>query len=382
MTETDVLVIGAGPTGLALAAELRRLGVVPTIIDGQPVGANTSRAAVVHARTLEALEPLGVSRELIQVGVRVPVFRARSRDRALISIDFTRLPSVFQFTLMCPQDMTEAALRRCLEAQGGHVEQPSTLVGFHAQDQSVTAVLSDGGATKVVKARWVVGCDGMHSTVRTQSGIAFVGNEYEESFVLADVHMHWPLSRDEVSLFFSPEGLVVVAPLPHNRFRIVATLDKAPEVPSIGLMQAILNSRGPSVSPGRIRDIVWSSRFRIHHRGARCFRQGPILLCGDAAHVHSPAGGQGMNAGIQDGVSLAKVLAQTLRDGNANRLDDWAHARHEVARDVVALADRLTRIATMKSRPGQALRNTALGLIGRLPGVRSSLAKKLAELDA
>src|SRR5262249_33840494 len=159
-------------------------------------------------------------------------------------------------------------------------------------------------------------------------GIGFAGEAYELSFVLADVRMQWPLSRDEVTLFYSPKGLVVVAPLPDDHFRIVATMDEAPETPSAEFMQAILDARGPETDPGRIREVAWSSRFRIHHRVAETPRKGRILLCGDAAHVHSPAGGQGMNTGIQDSVSLAAALARTLQDGDEARLDEWAEARH------------------------------------------------------
>ena len=182
-------------------------------------------------------------------------------------------------------------------------------------------VRSDDGAKQTIRALWLVGCDGMHSTVREQSGVAFTGAVYEQSFVLADVRMDWPLSRKEVTLFYSPDGLVVVAPLPEEHFRIVATVDQAPEVPSAEYMQAVLDRRGPTEQPGRIREVVWGSRFRIHHRIAETRRLGRILLCGDAAHVHSLAGGQGMNTGIQDSVSLAEALTKTLSDRDESRLD-------------------------------------------------------------
>jgi 2-polyprenyl-6-methoxyphenol hydroxylase-like FAD-dependent oxidoreductase len=198
--------------------------------------------------------------------------------------------------------------------------------------------------------------------------------------VLADVRMDWPLSRYEVTLFYSPKGLVVVAPLPDERFRIVATVDEAPEVPSLDFMQEVIDARGPTTNPGRMRDVAWSSRFHIHHRVAQSPRKGRVLLCGDAAHVHSPAGGQGMNTGIQDSVSLAEALTGTLADGEESRLDAWAAQRHRVATDVVALTDRMTRVATMKSPTGKALRNVAVMFAGHLPPVRAAVARTLAEL--
>ena len=181
----------------------------------------------------------------------------------------------------------------------------------------------------------------MHSKVREQARIDFDGAAYGQDFVLADVHMQWPLSRKEVTLFYSPDGLVVVAPLPDDqssdRYRIVATVDQAPESPTSDYVQSVLDRRGPTADPGRIHDIVWSSRFHVHHRIAKSPRKGRILLCGDAAHVHSPAGGQGMNTGIQDAASLARVLTEVLRDGDEARVDVWASERHRVARDVVTM---------------------------------------------
>jgi 2-polyprenyl-6-methoxyphenol hydroxylase-like FAD-dependent oxidoreductase len=378
---TDVLIAGAGPTGLTLAAELRRCGADPLIIDRQPAGANTSRACVVHARTMEVLEPLGATRDLLARGVKVPIFRIRDRDRALLTIDFSEIASPYPFTLMCPQDRVERCLLSRLEERGGSVVRPCELVRWQAFETHVEAEVRTEGTRQAIKARWLIACDGMHSTVREQSGIAFVGAAYEQSFVLADVHMHWPLSREEVTLFYVPQGLVVVAPLPDDHFRIVATVDEAPELPSADFMQSLLDMRGPATHPGRIRDVVWSSRFHIHHRVAQSLRKGRILLCGDAAHVHSPAGGQGMNTGIQDSVSLAQALTNTLKNGGEAQLDAWAAERHRVATDVVARTDRMTRMATMKSRAGQALRNTAIAFAGHLPPIRAALAKTLAELD-
>ena len=382
-TETEILIVGAGPTGLALAAELIRRGIDPVIIDRQAAGANTSRACVVHARTLEVLEPLGETTDLLALGVKVPIFRIRDRDRTLITIDFSEIDSPYPFTLMCPQDRIERTLleppakirrRRCaavpvcqLQAIGSEISRRGLRIN---------------GAARTVTAKWLIGCDGMHSTVRDLSGVEFVGAAYQQSFVLADVHMEWPLSREEVTLFYSPDGLMVVAPLPDDHFRIVATVDEAPELPSADFMQALLDRRGPAIHPGRIRDVVWSSRFHIHHRVAKNLRKGQTLLCGDAAHVHSPAGGQGMNTGIQDGISLGEALAMTLKDGDDDRLEAWATERHRIASDVVRMTDRLTRIATMKSRAGQHLRNVAVTLAGHMPPVRAALASKLAELDA
>jgi len=381
-SQTDVLIIGAGPTGLALSAELRRRGVEALTVDRIAEGANTSRAAVVHARTLEVLEPLGIVPTMLHEGVTVPIFRIRDRDKTLLMVDFKEIPSAYPFTLMCPQNKTEAILLAKLRALGGDVVRPAEATTLKPGPDSVAIDIVTNGIASSVNARWVVGCDGMHSRVREEAAIAFSGEAYEQSFVLADVCMDWPLVRDEVSLFFSPEGLVVVAPLPQDRYRIVATADDAPEHPSVAYMQALVDARGPHASPAHIREGVWTSRFRVHHRVADNPRKGRVLLCGDAAHVHSPAGGQGMNTGIQDAMSLAGVLADVLSGADDAALDSWAAARHAVAKDVVALADRMTRVATLGSPALRTLRNAAIGAAGHLPFLTHALARKLAELDS
>jgi 2-polyprenyl-6-methoxyphenol hydroxylase-like FAD-dependent oxidoreductase len=378
----EILIAGAGPSGLALTVELTRRGANPVIIDRQAAGANTSRACVVHARTMEVLEPLGVTPDLLAEGVKVPIFRIRDRDRLLLTIDFSDIPSCYRFTLMIPQNRIEQILLQHLEKLGRSVVRPCELISYSASASQIEAQVQANGSTQSIRAKWLIGCDGMHSRVREQSGIAFSGGEYEASFVLADVHMQWPLSRNEVTLFYSPKGFVVVAPLPDDRFRIVATVDEAPEVPSLEFMQTVLDARGPTTNPGRIDGVAWSSRFHIHHRVAQNPRKGRVLLCGDAAHVHSPAGGQGMNTGIQDSISLAEALIITLQDADEARLDAWAAQRHKVASEVVTLTDRMTRVATMKSATGQALRNLAVAFAGHLPPLRAAVAKTLAELDA
>ena len=149
---------------------------------------------------------------------------------------------------------------------------------------------------------------GSEMCIRDRAGIAFTGSSYAESFVLADVRLTGRVPHDEVILYFSPAGLVVVAPLPGGVHRIVATVDEAPEHPGIGFVQALLNERGAQQEPAHVDALVWSSRFRVHHRVADRYRAGRIVLAGDAAHVHSPAGGQGMNTGIQDGYALGLSL--------------------------------------------------------------------------
>ncbi|MBB2201090.1 FAD-dependent monooxygenase [Gluconacetobacter tumulisoli] len=377
----DVLIVGAGPVGLALAAALCRSGVSACLLDRQAEGANTSRAAVVHARSLEMLEDIGATPLLLREGLKIPLFRVREHDRVLMEIDLGVTKTTYPFALTCPQNRTEAILLSRLVECGGTALRPVDVTAIRPVADGIEVDASMDGGVRTVRAQWVVGCDGVHSLVRQQAGIGFVGGAYAEEFALADVHMSWPLDREEVSLFLSPDGLVVVVPLPGDRFRIVATVADAPDVPDVAYMQALLSARGPTGETMRVTDVVWGSRFHIQHRVATVMRKGRVLLCGDAAHVHSPAGGQGMNTGLQDAISLAASLARAVHDGDEGDLDTWAARRLRIAREVVTMTDRMTRVATARSMPMRLLRNLVIGVVGRLPGMPERIAGKLAELD-
>jgi 2-polyprenyl-6-methoxyphenol hydroxylase-like FAD-dependent oxidoreductase len=374
--DTDVLIVGAGPTGLTLAAALTARGIATTIIDRQAAGANTSRAAVIHARTLEVLEPLGVSETLVELGVHATRFTIRDRDRVLVPIGFNDLPTRYPYTLMVSQAVTEQVLLQRLVALGGQVLRPRKLTELRQADDGVDAQLDDG---RTLRARFVVGCDGMHSAVRESTGIAFAGGSYGESFLLADVRLSGGVPTDEVILYFSPRGMAVVAPLPDGMHRIVAPVDDAPERPDATFVQALLDERGPVRDPVRVLgEPIWGSRFRVHHRIADRYRAGRVILAGDAAHVHSPAGGQGMNMGILDAMHLADALERAI-DGDLAALDAYGAQRRPIARQVVALADRLTRLATVPPSL-RAMRNLMLRMLAVLPPVRRNLAWRLSGL--
>lgn len=374
--------VGAGPTGLTLGCRLQASGVDAVVLDQAAAGANTSRAAVVHARTLEVLDPLMVTRRLLAEGCVVPVFTIRDRERVLARLDFGGLPTAYPYTLMLPQSRIEAILAERLAELGGSLQRPWQVTEVSAQEgPAVLRATDQQGRERTLTADYVVGADGMHSTVRKSVGIAFRGSAYPASFVLADVRMDWPLSAQEVQLFFAPAGLVVVAPLPGGHHRVVATMDDAPESPDATLVQQLLDERGPAGA--RVRSLAWSSRFRVQHRVAESYRRGPVFLAGDAAHVHSPAGGQGMNTGIQDAIDLGGVLADVLA-GRADEavLDGYESRRRPVALQVVRLTDRATMMATLRGRPARSGRNAALALAGRVPAVRRRLTRQLAELPA
>lgn len=375
---TDVLIVGAGPVGLTAAIVLIQHGHEVTVVDRQAEGTNTSRAAVVHPHTLELLEPYGVVADLVARGVHTPTFAIRDRDDLLIAVPFSQLPSRYPYTLMISQADTEAFLLNRLEELGGKVVRPASVIGIQQTADQAIATFADG---QQIRARYLIGADGMHSTVREHAGIAFNGGTYGESFALADVRLSGGVPADEVILYFSPAGLVVVAPLPDGMYRIVATVDEAPQHPDVAFVQSLLDERGPVAEPAVVEEVVWGSRFRVHHRVADAFRDHRILLAGDAAHVHSPAGGQGMNLGIEDAVVLGEHLAQVLDAGADDAvLDEYAATRRRTARRVVSMTSRLTELATASARR-RPLRNRVMRLAGKLPAVRRALAWQLSGLS-
>jgi 2-polyprenyl-6-methoxyphenol hydroxylase-like FAD-dependent oxidoreductase len=376
MRTTDVLIVGAGPTGLTLGATLTKRGVAVTLVDAQAAGVNTSRACAVASHTLEVLERIDVSQQLARQGIHNHRFSMRDRDRVLIPIDFSSLPTSYPYTLTISQADTERVLLERLTRLGGQVLRPRTLTGLTQDGASVTATFDNGDP---ITARYVVGADGMHSTVRAQAHIGFRGHEYPESFALADVRLQGSPPADEIFLFYASAGLTVMAPLPGGLHRIVAPVENAPAAPTTAFVQQLLDARG--FGPGQlvVDDVIWGSHFRIHHRVADSYRAGRLLLAGDAAHVHSPAGGQGMNTGIQDAVALADALQQVLAGAPESLLDRYGHDRRAVAQEVLSLTGRLTRLATVP-RALRPARNSAMQLSSRIPAVRGRLAWRLSGL--
>jgi 2-polyprenyl-6-methoxyphenol hydroxylase-like FAD-dependent oxidoreductase len=372
---TEVLVVGAGPVGLAVAASLAGHGHDVTVVDRQATGANTSRAAVVHARTLEMLERIGVSKRLAGLGIHARQFSIRDGDRELVPVRFDELPTEYPYTLMVPQNVTEQVLLDRLEELGSGVHRPYVATGVSQAADGAEVTLDNG---ETINAQYVVAADGMHSTIRDAAGLGSDGNDaLSLSFALADVRVEGGLPADEVLLFFSKSGMLVVAPLPDGSFRLVAEVDDAPEEPDVPYAQRLLDTRGPRRTTVTVNEVIWGSRFRIHERVADRYRAGRVLLAGDAAHTHSPAGGQGMNLGLRDAVTLGDALSLALREGREDKLDEYASGSRAEAMHVVALAHRLTRLATAP-RAVRPLRNGALRLLALVPAFRRRLAEQLS----
>ncbi|MDX8538475.1 NAD(P)/FAD-dependent oxidoreductase [Mesorhizobium abyssinicae] len=379
---TEVMIIGAGPTGLALSIALHQAGVDHVLVERLAMGLNTSRAGVVHAQTLQSLESLGVAGRLVELGLKLDDFAIRDRDRTLLKLGFDNLPSPYPYVLMIPQNLTEEILAERIAKLGGVIHRGVEAKAVTQDRDGAHVTVVQNGREKTISARYVVGADGMHSVVREAAGIGFDGEAYDGVFVLADVRLDWPLGPTEVSLLFSPAGLVVVAPLPDGSYRIVATVDEAPEKPGIADIQALLDSRGPSGDGARVLDLIWSSRFRVHHRIAKSYRNERLFVMGDAAHVHSPAGGQGMNTGLIDAVVLGELLGEVINGVRPESdLSLYEALRRPAAQEVIELAGRLTNMALARAPLLRILRNIALGLVNRIPTIKRGITLKLSGLS-
>jgi 2-polyprenyl-6-methoxyphenol hydroxylase-like FAD-dependent oxidoreductase len=334
---------------------------------------------VVHARTLEVLEDLGVTEALVASGHRASSFTFHDGAKTLLRLPFDDLPTKYPYMLLVPQWRTEQILEERLTALGAKVRYGWTFTGLRQRADGVNVQVDDpDGEHRLIRALLVIGADGGRSAVREAVEIPFVGEDYEGNFLLADVEMTSDLSDEAIHNFLAPEGTMVIETLPDGKWRIVTTDVPTAAAPTRDELEALVHARATTTA--RIASIAWMSRYRVAHRIAAAYRRGRVLLAGDAAHQHSPAGGQGMNTGIQDAVVLAEIAHAALREDDLTMLDEYERQRRRVAKDVIRLTDRFTRLVTVRNTVNRRLRNIALAVVGRLPGVRRAIAMRISEL--
>lgn len=370
-----MLVVGAGPTGLSLAVQLARTGARFRIVDALPHGHRESRALAVQARSLELLDTIGLAEPLVARGrqaVRVQLHLDPTADTVIPLTRVDRDDTRFPFVLFVSQAETEAALAGWLEAHGVTIERATAVSAVRSDEGGVHATLTArSGAETAVQARYVVGCDGAHSTIRHAAGLAFEGDAYPQRFMLADVEIDGDLTRDTVHAFPGLGGALMVLPLGAPRtWRLIAIDPRGPDASSAAAgsplaldeLQAFVDRL--TDPPLRLHDPAWITRFRLHHRQAERYREGRLFLAGDAAHIHSPAGGQGMNTGIQDAWNLGWKLGLVCRGTLPERwLDTYHDERWPVGRQLLRFTDRLFSVATRAVAAGKTaarLRNLSL----------------------
>ncbi len=342
-----ILIAGAGPSGLVAAIELRRRGLPARIVDKAEDFAEQSRAIGINPRTLSILEPSGATERLLAEGTRI--FRAFMHfgGGRTARLDFTGLDTPYPFMLALPQSRTERLLNEVLAALGVGVEHGTALTGFEPSPDagSVRCRIAGHGGESEVVAKKLIGADGAHSTVREQAGIAFPGDALDVDWTLADVVLDWPYPPNELHVFFDATGFLFTITMGHDTYRLVSP-DAAPEARL---------PKGASV-----KQEIWRSSFRVHHRQAPTYQVGSVYLAGDAAHVHSPMGARGMNMGIADAATLAWLLSE-------GREAEYSAIRHPIGARTIAMVRRQT--LQVSSHWGRRFAGVLAPLALRLPAV-------------
>lgn len=392
----DVLIVGAGPVGLTMANELARHGLSCRLVDQNEGPSVYSKAQVVHARTLEIFEDMGVIERFVDKGVflqGVTIYNPELRRIAHVPFHAPEIDSRYTQTLSIPQRDTELILAAEAQRRGISVERKVRLVELHQDAEGVTSTLehADGDAdtrSESVRSRWIIGADGAHSTVRKQLSLPFEGDTYEQRVIQADVRVDWDFRHadDEVVAFIGPNGLLGCFPLPgEHRYRVLTFLnaDQVME-PTLETFQRLLDERGPKGT--KVSDPKWMVDFRIHRRMVPHYRVGRAFLAGDAAHIHSPAGGQGMNNGIQDAYNLAWKLALAHRGLARDAvLDSYEAERHPIAAAALRGTDRATRRAaemmSLRHPLALELRAQVIGFITSLEMVQHRVSRLMSMLE-
>ena len=391
-TAPDVLIAGAGPTGLLLALELCRHGARPRVVDALPGPSPFSRALVMHARTLELLDRHGLAGQFVARGEVVRGIGLRRGGRLVAMAPLGRIgegSSPFPFLLLISQDQTEGLLREALATHGVAVEWNTTLTTFTQDASGTTATLqAPGQPPETVRAAYVAGCDGARSAVRHALGVEFPGGTYEQLFFVADtvtegLRSHPQAGRLlEVSL--AAESFYGLFPMPEGHTRIIGLLPAG--VPQATATFADVQPQLERTEALRVREVSWFSTYHVHHRVAGHFRQGRAFLVGDAGHVHSPVGGQGMNTGLGDAANLAWKLAAVLaRTAPVALLDTYEAERMPFARRLVASTDRAFTAATRASAWAGFVRTQVVPRLAplalRLPWVRRFMFRTLSQIS-
>ncbi|MUL41772.1 oxygenase [Streptomonospora sp. PA3] len=387
----DVVVAGAGPTGLALACGLRLHGVSVRVVDQAAAPATTSRANILFGRGVEVLRRLGALGDLPERSVTPGRLTTYVNGRPLVSIGLADLlggDEPGHRGLYVSQAEIEAALRDRLAELGGTVEWSSPLVGVEEDSAGLTAALGGG---RTVRARWLVGCDGARSATRKLAGIGFPGAPVIERFLLADVHADWAHDREEGSIYLHRDGVLMAIPMRSpegsaDLWRLMANVaddgETEPGDDAITERFGRLLAERAGASGVRLRSAEWTSVFRIHRRLADRYRRGRVLLAGDAAHTHSPVGGQGMNTGFGDAENLAWKLALVVA-GRADTalLDTYEAERRPLAAGVLRATTANTKLLVSEDPVRRFVRDRVLVPIGNLRPLQRRNAAAASQLS-
>lgn len=381
--QCEVLIAGAGPTGLTLGLRLRQLGIQCRIVDKQSEPSAWSRALGLHARTLEFFQMLGVLEAVQSRAIVLKNVTLNSYRKPLFSIDLGTLEAPYPWVLSCSQSWVESCLREAFLAAGGEILRAHELVSFRQTPSSVESVLRTPSGDKWVRSRVLVGCDGAHSRVRELLDFRFEGMTEADSYWLADVQCDGDWPRDASQAAMDRKGTLIALPMPEGwRLILNGPLLKSSgaDEPDIETFQRLLDEHWNA--PLQIRSVQWLSRFSIHRRLVSAYRNNRVFLAGDACHVQSPAGAQGMNTGIADSMNLSWKLALYLQGiGGGALLDTYQQERRPVARRMLYQIDILSRLTFAGHPLLRTLRDAGLRMFRYLPFLQRRLVRRLSQLD-
>ncbi|MDR8399837.1 FAD-dependent monooxygenase [Paraburkholderia sp. USG1] len=398
---SPVLIVGAGPTGLAAAMSLARAHIPVRLIDKAMQPNPYSRAIGIQARTLELLEQHRLVEPFLELGHRARIANLFSNGMRLAQLDFDPLHTRYPYLLFLDQSVTERLLTEHLATFGVTIERGVELTMFAQGAASIQATLRRAdGHTETMRPSYMIAADGAHSAIRHRLGLNFEGKTFEQTFLLADLHAETDWPEDEFHIFASGEGLVALFPMGHGRHRLIADHAIEPagvapaETPAV-LGEPPLNRVSPpsleeckALIARRVRervdvsDLAWSSYFHVNSRMVDRLRVGRIFLAGDAAHVHSPAGAQGMNTGIQEAFNLGWKLARVLKGAAPDRLLDTYHLeRHPIERDVLRQTGFITQMAEADHGPLKLLRERVMPVLAALGPLRDAARLTISELS-
>lgn len=385
--KTEVLVAGAGPVGLTMAAELARYGVSVRIIDKAAQRSDKSKAMVVWSRTLELLDRAGCVPDFLAAGTRVTTASIIAGPKTIGKIDLGSVLSPYPFALMLPQSDTERLLEAHLNALGVFVERSTELTSFSDTDGTVVSkIRKAGGPEQELQSAWLVGCDGAHSAVRHGLRMVFVGDTQPSNWLLADVRLRGVKNPGEIEVGWHSDGVLAVFPIAQDRFRVIADIGPSQKganrgEPTLQEIQEVLDRRGSEGVTAF--EPSWLATFHINERMVANYRAERVFLAGDAAHVHSPAGGQGMNTGMQDAFNLAWKLALVCRGvcTDAPLLDSYSSERSKVGEQVLKNAGRITSLALLRGEVKQSIRNYLASLLFGFSPVRNAMAESFTEIS-
>ncbi|AHE65713.1 FAD-dependent oxidoreductase [Legionella oakridgensis] len=376
----DVLIVGAGPVGLFCANELIRHGLTCRIIDKKTNLSDKSKALAIHVRTQDVLQDCGLITEILAQGHKVEGILLKSHGKTLINAMFTNIEANSHFIVDLPQDKTERILFDGLLSKGGRVEWQTELTAILQNINSVQATLTrEDGSSEQVHSTWLIACDGSHSTVRHLFNIPFIGAEYSQNWWLADLLIDWAMPEERMVVYLHGHELVACFPMGEKRYRLILTApdDKEPTFEDI---QDHFNRR--SSDSAKLSNPIWITKFNIHHRQIQQYRRERVFFAGDAAHIHSPMGGQGLNTGIQDIYNLIWKLA-LVQKGYAQEtiLNSYHLERYPIGKEVLKKTDMMTRMMLIKNPVLIKIRNAFMSLMMSFDFIQNKLTRQMAELE-